>query len=130
MGIRRMRLFLILGILLGCGGEAAAAPDAAADAGQRMLQLRILGNGTAVRDDNGQRCRGGCSLVVQSGSIGLTAAPDDGWMLDGWTGRCASHNPHITLDFDGVINCELRFDEVPAPDAPEFDAELVDAGTD
>ena len=124
-----MRLFLILGILLGCG-EAAAAPDAAADAGQRMLQLRIFGNGTAVRDDNGQRCRGGCTLVVHTGSIGLSAAPDDGWSLDGWTGRCASHDAHITMAFDGLINCELRFNEVPPPDAPEFDAEPVDAGTD
>ena len=125
-----MHLILILGVLLGCGGSEAAAPDAAADASQRMLQLRIFGNGTAVRDDNGQRCRGGCTLVVQTGSIGLTAAPDDGWLLDGWTGRCASHDSHINVAIDGIINCELRFDEVPPPDAPEFDAELVDAGTD
>ena len=125
-----MHLILILGVLLGCGGGEAAAPDAAADASQRMLQLRIFGNGTAVRDDNGQRCRGGCTIVVQTGSIGLTAAPDDGWLLDGWTGRCASHDSHITVAFDGVINCELRFNEVPPPDAPDFDAEPVDAGTD
>jgi hypothetical protein len=126
-----MHLFFILAILLGCGGEAAAAPDAGADASAaRVLQLRIFGNGTAVRDDDGQRCRGGCTLLLQKDSIGLTAAPDDGWLLDGWTGRCASNNPHITLAFEGTISCDLRFGEVPPPDAPEADGEAVDAGTD
>lgn len=105
-------------------------PDAAPDApGARMLQLHIVGNGTVVRDDSGQRCRGSCALLAPTGSLSLTAAPDDGWLLDGWTGRCASHDPHIVVAVDGVINCDLRFDEAP-PDAPDFDAEPVDAGTD
>lgn len=120
-----MRLCLLLGLLAGCGSDEPAAPDAAPDApSTHMLQLHIIGNGTVVRDDDGQRCRGACTLVAGGGTLSLTAAPDDGWLLDGWTGRCASHDPHIVVAVEGVVSCNLQFDQ--APDAPVE----VDAGTD
>ena len=90
--------------------------------------MRIFGNGTAIRDDTGQRCRGGCDLAADD-TLELTAAPDDGWLFDGWTGVCRSSDVHIRVQLEGVLSCDLHF--VPAPpDAPDVDAEPVDAGAD
>ncbi|MDQ5908136.1 MAG: hypothetical protein QG599_227 [Pseudomonadota bacterium] len=88
------------------------------DANPSTASLTIAktgGNGTVVSEPAGINCGATCIASFNSGdSVTLTATPDTGYSVSGWSGDCAGTSDRCTLTMDADKSVTALFAKVPA----------------
>lgn len=75
------------------------------------LVVNLDGGGSVVSDPAGIDCGSTCQATFDAGtSIVLTATPDTGWVVSGWTGASCPVGPTCTLALDTARTVTARFE--------------------
>jgi hypothetical protein len=114
---RGLAALALVALALGaCGGGDAPQRE-------RTLTATLDGPGRVASEPAGLDCDGSCSAPFAEGArVRLTATPDDGHDVAGWTGCDATSGATCTVTLDADRTVAVRF--APALDAPEVGTPL------
>ncbi|MDR9392588.1 MAG: hypothetical protein RI554_11240 [Trueperaceae bacterium] len=114
---RGVAAFAFVALALGaCGGGDAPQRE-------RTLTATLDGAGRVASEPAGLDCDGSCSAPFPEGArVRLTATPDDGHDVAGWTGCDATSGATCTVTLDADRDVTVRF--TPTLDAPEVGTPL------
>ncbi len=88
-----------------------AGPATEAPAPQRTLTVSLSGAGDGTVDGPGIACPGDCTQTYPEGSVvTLTASPEAGSTLRGWSGDCAGTASTCRLEMNGDRDATATFD--------------------
>ena len=115
------------------GAQMVAANLALAGVPTPMLNVNKSGDGTGlVSDGNGIGCGDLCSGAFASGtSVTLTATPDQGSHILGWSIPACGISPTCTFTMNADTNVDVAFTTAPqvAPTISNFSPKSADAGS-
>jgi hypothetical protein len=86
-------------------------------ASQHALTVTVEGKGRVSSSPAGIDCTQTCTVNFDAGAqVVLTATPDSGWQLSGWSGACNGSNCALTMS--GDASAKATFTQVPPPPPP------------
>jgi fibronectin type 3 domain-containing protein len=85
------------------------------------LQVTVAGNGTVASAPAGLSCGTTCSAEFATGTVvTLTATPDAGWMVEGWSGCDPTTSCTVTMTGPAAVTARFGLAPPGAPGVPTF----------
>jgi hypothetical protein len=81
---------------------------------QHQLTVLVDGHGSVRSSPGGIDCGATCAATFDQGAVvTLTASPDSGWSLTGFSGACNGGSCSVTMSADALVR--VKFDAIPPP---------------